>query len=657
MGRPFTALTVGRPKNKHSITLYAISSKPQSPQPRTAYLSFLAARVATLPGMAGAYDPFGFPLDDPSHPPSQPAPLGEHQQKWSKFWLGSTRSKQGALARTPQLHRLVWGGVPSGFRGGVWPVLLGVSERRAGFQPDYYSQLLTSNEQNADDPVALEVRKDGPRTWPRHAWLDVPKLERVLLAFARHNPTVGYCQGLNAVCATLLLFISDEEEAFYSLMQLIEARFPAGFWSRTLENSTAEQCVLKGLVRNREPGLSRTLARHQLVLELFSTQWFITLFVGTLPLETSLRIWDVVMLGPLQTGAGRYAVCNERAGDDGAGVLHAAALALLRTVRPSLRGVNGPAEIMNAVHAAIGQVQPGSQAGAHFAVALRRSFRWLQRYVPLGELRSVAISEVLARLALLDEVRQGSASPSALAEFDATTGIMKNGVSVRRVVWWRKAMRPRRVVRRGIRTMADKIRRSSDMISGPIRGFSPRKRRESRPKGEPQNKGELELASPRGLFIAKSSLKVEEVKVEEVKVEVKVEEVKVEEIKVEAGEVMQWRREASIATRNSRQARAPAQAHPRVEEVKVEEVKVSSASAAFLSSAFSSSAHSSSKFSESSSLSSSCSRAASASLPACGSAAAGLSAAGLSAAEFKMKEDDGYGLLSEDDPSRAHAYL
>ena len=40
----------------------------------------------------------------------------------------------------------------------------------------------------------------------------------VLIAWSRHSPDVGYCQGLNSLAA-LLLLLMPEETAFWCLVQ------------------------------------------------------------------------------------------------------------------------------------------------------------------------------------------------------------------------------------------------------------------------------------------------------------------------------------------------------------------------------------------------------------------------------------------------------
>ncbi|KAK6925174.1 Rab-GTPase-TBC domain [Dillenia turbinata] len=59
--------------------------------------------------------------------------------------------------------------------------------------------------------------QDLPRTFPGHPALDEDgrnALRRLLTAYARHNPFVGYCQAMNFF-AGLLLLLMPEENAFW----------------------------------------------------------------------------------------------------------------------------------------------------------------------------------------------------------------------------------------------------------------------------------------------------------------------------------------------------------------------------------------------------------------------------------------------------------
>ena len=73
--------------------------------------------------------------------------------------------------------------------------------------PGEYAEILSVH---ADDksPVQADIEKDVTRTFPSNVYFGgdghgVPKLRRVLLAYAWRNPNVGYCQGMNVSLSAL----------------------------------------------------------------------------------------------------------------------------------------------------------------------------------------------------------------------------------------------------------------------------------------------------------------------------------------------------------------------------------------------------------------------------------------------------------------------
>jgi hypothetical protein len=118
----------------------------------------------------------------------------------------------------------------------------------------------------------------------------------VLTCYARRNPRVGYVQGMGFAAALLLVFIDDPQDAFWCLAAIIEWLLPEDYYSATLLGLRTEQSVFAELVASKLPKLSAHLERHCVVAELFATRWFVTLFANVLPVETTLRVWDSLLL-------------------------------------------------------------------------------------------------------------------------------------------------------------------------------------------------------------------------------------------------------------------------------------------------------------------------------------------------------------------------
>lgn len=85
---------------------------------------------------------------------------------------------------------------------------------------------------------------------------DMPdELRRILLAFALHDPAVGYCQGMNLLAAmALLVMAGDETAAFWSLTTIIQRVIP-GYHSEGLELLRLDIRVVASMLEQRDPAL------------------------------------------------------------------------------------------------------------------------------------------------------------------------------------------------------------------------------------------------------------------------------------------------------------------------------------------------------------------------------------------------------------------
>ncbi|KZT73579.1 TBC-domain-containing protein [Daedalea quercina L-15889] len=192
--------------------------------------------------------------------------------------------------------RLVRNGIPLVYRSQAWLECSGGLEMR---EPGLFIDLLAQ----ADDGSGAirEIEKDICRTMPLNIFFGrtgagVDKLRRVLIAYSRRNPAVGYCQGMNLVTSTLLLIHADEEEAFWVLSAIIERILPEDFFSPSLLSSRACPLVLSEYVQESMPKLYHHLIELGVDLPAICFSWFLSLFTDCLPVETLFRVWDVFLV-------------------------------------------------------------------------------------------------------------------------------------------------------------------------------------------------------------------------------------------------------------------------------------------------------------------------------------------------------------------------
>ncbi|KAI7830608.1 rab-GTPase-TBC domain-containing protein [Gamsiella multidivaricata] len=193
-----------------------------------------------------------------------------------------------------EFRDLVRGGIPITYRNKIWQEVSGALDMR---QPGYYKELLSRK-----DPEACQcwgdIELDLHRTFPTNVLFGpgghgIEKLKNILLAYSLHNPTVGYCQGMNLLAGTLLLTNNAEEEAFWLLTSMLGRHLPEDYFTQQLLSPQADQRVLRELVQEIMPRLYAHFEEMHVDVTAVTFSWFLTLFTDCLPVETLLRVWDI----------------------------------------------------------------------------------------------------------------------------------------------------------------------------------------------------------------------------------------------------------------------------------------------------------------------------------------------------------------------------
>jgi hypothetical protein len=244
--------------------------------------------------------------------------LQRRKRKWVKLMKdsGLYNSDDDQPVRFPpkgeKLKRYVRKGIPAEWRGNAWFWFAKGHEKLAS-HPGLYDKLCkqTTGLKNNDTEL---IERDLQRTFPDNIYFraDPPNageetilirsLRRVLTAFSVYMPKIGYCQSLNFLAGMLLLFM-DEERAFWMLV-IITQRYLPGVHEVNLEGVNVDQGVLMLCIRDTLPNLWDMLGvnfegqHYDNILTklppitLCTASWFMSGFIGVLPTETLLRVWD-----------------------------------------------------------------------------------------------------------------------------------------------------------------------------------------------------------------------------------------------------------------------------------------------------------------------------------------------------------------------------
>ena len=224
-------------------------------------------------------------------------------------------------------QRFVLKGLPPAWRGAAWFYYAG-GDMYLTAHPHLYANLLTTCDLTLSENDKEAIERDLHRTFPDNVHfkssLDasvesshperslLSSLRRVLRAFAAHNPKVGYCQSLNFIAGLLLLFL-PEEKAFIMLHVITTTILP-GTHDVSLEGANVDLWVLMVALKATQPTVwskvgasapgedALNLPSAKLPpISLCTTSWFMSLFIGTLPIESVLRVWDVLFYDGART--------------------------------------------------------------------------------------------------------------------------------------------------------------------------------------------------------------------------------------------------------------------------------------------------------------------------------------------------------------------
>lgn len=212
--------------------------------------------------------------------------------------------------RSDELKRFVRKGIPAEWRGNAWfHFAKGHDKLRnnVGLYDTLCDKALLLHNENTE-----AIEKDLNRTFPDNIHFNNPdhketplvqSLRRVLSCFAIYKPQIGYCQSLNFIAGLLLIFM-DEEKSFWMLVIMTERYLP-GIHDMTLEGVNVHQGVLLLCIKEYLPNVwpmivsdSEKDSNNFLIkippLSLCTTSWFMSVFIGVLPIETTLRVWDCI---------------------------------------------------------------------------------------------------------------------------------------------------------------------------------------------------------------------------------------------------------------------------------------------------------------------------------------------------------------------------
>ncbi|PGG96018.1 hypothetical protein GX51_08029 [Blastomyces parvus] len=347
--------------------------------------------------------------------------------------------------KSTKIKRYIRKGIPPEYRGAAWFYYAGGYERYHRFR-GHYDQLVERSINGPSNDDKEHIERDLHRTFPDNIHFKpdpvpdmgansspgsgssnpkylskapeaeiIQSLRRVLYAFAAHNPKIGYTQSLNFIAGMLLLFL-PEEKAFW-MLDIITSSYLPGTHEISLEGANIDLWILMVVLKDSMPAIYTKVASTTPTtpkskpppintktrlpdITLGLTSWLMSLFIGSLPLETTLRVWDVFFY-------------------EGSRTFFRVALAIFKSSEKEILSLSDPMEIFQVVQSAPKKLIDASALADECFV---RRFRLTQaRVEELRAARRAAIREEKGRLSMLTGRGNGHSGSNGPSIARATT--------------------------------------------------------------------------------------------------------------------------------------------------------------------------------------------------------------------------------------------
>ncbi|KAK9477089.1 rab-GTPase-TBC domain-containing protein [Lipomyces japonicus] len=216
-----------------------------------------------------------------------------------EFWAALVADYPKTAAKLPYLlSKKIKGGIPSPIRGLVWQSMAGANDPTL---ESLFDNLIV--EQSPFDKV---IGRDLHRTFPEvemfreRGGKGQVMLGEVLRAFSLYDMQVGYCQGLAFLVGPLLMHL-DEHSAFCILVRLMEEYDLRTMFTADMSGLHLRIFQFSELLRKFVPLVWVHLQKLN-IQSVYASQWFLSFFAVTCPLNMLLRIYDVIFVeGALET--------------------------------------------------------------------------------------------------------------------------------------------------------------------------------------------------------------------------------------------------------------------------------------------------------------------------------------------------------------------
>eukprot|EP00095_Tigriopus_kingsejongensis_P001945 maker-scaffold1386_size43912-snap-gene-0.6 protein:Tk01945 transcript:maker-scaffold1386_size43912-snap-gene-0.6-mRNA-1 annotation:"conserved hypothetical protein" len=225
----------------------------------------------------------------------------ERSLKWVEM-LNNEPKYFGAQAKNREkMINRIYKGIPHSVRGRVWYIILDI-EKSKKEQKGVYQKMRSLARKHSPDIRQIDL--DVNRTYRDHIMFRQRYNQRqqalfhVLAAYSMYNSEVGYCQGMSQIAALLLMYLNDEEDAFWGLSRImVHHKYNMhGFFIQGFPKLMRFQAHHEKVLKKFLPKLKKHLDKNGIDTGIYTLKWFFQCFLDRVPFSLTLRVWDLYLL-------------------------------------------------------------------------------------------------------------------------------------------------------------------------------------------------------------------------------------------------------------------------------------------------------------------------------------------------------------------------
>ncbi|KAH3675166.1 hypothetical protein WICMUC_002822 [Wickerhamomyces mucosus] len=217
------------------------------------------------------------------------------------YWWFFINNFSSCILSLPNYTRfMIIKGIPMSLRERIWGIITKTTNPQGELiDNNYYKKLYESLNKDISPDIRI-INNDVNRTFPElsifNEYSQRLKFARILNAFSIYDSDMGYCQGLQFLVAPLLFHYNDEFKTFITLINLFKINELRYIYDNQMSGLNLWFYQFNEIFELENLELFNHFQNLNIDINIFLSQWFLSIFAITIPFTFLIRIFDILLM-------------------------------------------------------------------------------------------------------------------------------------------------------------------------------------------------------------------------------------------------------------------------------------------------------------------------------------------------------------------------